>query len=95
MKIIPSRELRLNPGKVWKQMNREEPLVITSNGKPVALLCSTDSESLEATLEQWRQVNFLKTLRSAQKAASESGTSDLSMKDIDQEISIVRKKRRK
>lgn len=87
--------MRLNPGQVWKQLDREEPLVITSNGKPVALLCSTDSESLEDTLEEWRQVNFLKTIRAAHKAAAEAGTSALSSREIDREIAQVRKNRRK
>lgn len=95
MKIIPSRELRINPGQVWKQLDREEPIVITSNGKPVALLCSTDSESLEETFEQWRHVNFLKTLRAAQQAAAEAGTNVLSNREIDREIALVRKNRRK
>ena len=94
MKFISSRELRINPGKVWKRMDKAEPLVITSNGKPIALLCETDAESLEETLEQWRQIRFLKALRDSQEAAFVSGAKDFSLEEIDAEIANVRKKRR-
>ena len=95
MKFVSARELRINPGKVWKRLTPDEPLVVTNNGKPIALLCGTDAASLESALDEWRHVRFLKALRASQQAALESGTSSLSMKEIDKEIALSRKKRRK
>lgn len=38
MKFVSSRELRINPGAVWKRLRQEQDLVITANGKPRAVL---------------------------------------------------------
>ena len=38
MKFISSRELRNRPGLVQKELSNQEDLVLTSNGKPVAIL---------------------------------------------------------
>jgi len=94
MKFIPARELRINPGKIWKSLDPEDPLVVTSNGKPIALLCGTDAESLESTLEQWKHVRFLRALKNAQEISVKAHTDRLSPGEIDREIALVRKKRR-
>ncbi len=38
MKFLPSRELRLRPGRVWKDLKKAREMVVTANGRPVALL---------------------------------------------------------
>jgi len=38
MKFVTVRDLRLKAAKVWKQLQKEKEMVITSNGKPIALL---------------------------------------------------------
>ena len=55
MKFISSRELRINPGKVWAQLRDEKDLVITSNGKPIGVLTCADESSLEEVLAVLRQ----------------------------------------
>ena len=95
MKFIPARELRINPGKIWKSLDPEEPLVVTSNGKPIALLCGIDAESLESTLEQWRHVRFLRDLKNAQEISAKSHTDRLSTREIEREIALVRKQRKR
>jgi hypothetical protein len=95
MKFVSVRDLRLNPGNVWKDLNPDEPLVVLSRGKPIALLCGTDADSLEKTLDGWRHVQFQKALRASQESALKTGVSSLAREDIDREIKRERKGRRK
>lgn len=55
MKFVSSRELRINPGAVWKLLRQEKDLVITSNGKPVAVLTDAGEDTLEDVLGMLRQ----------------------------------------
>ncbi len=47
MKFVSSRELRINPGAVWHLLRQEKDLVITSNGKPVAVLVRQSAALLQ------------------------------------------------
>lgn len=55
MKFVASRELRINPGAVWKLLRQEKDLVITANGKPVGVLTHAEEDVLEDVLAALRQ----------------------------------------
>lgn len=42
MKFITVRDLRARPAKIWEDLGKEENIVITSNGRPLALLTGVD-----------------------------------------------------
>ena len=50
MQFVSVRELRGRSAAVWKALADEKELVVTSNGKPIALLTATSEESLEDSL---------------------------------------------
>ena len=50
MRFVSVRELRSQSASVWKALSEEKDLVITSNGKPIALLSAIVEEDLEASL---------------------------------------------
>ncbi len=58
MKFIPSRDLRIRPGQVWKQLREEGELIITYHGKPVALMVPVTEDNLEETLRYMRSVRL-------------------------------------
>jgi len=93
MKFIAAREIRINPGEVWKRLKPDEPLVITSNGKPIAFLAGLDAATMEETWDDWKHVRFLKALRASQRTAARSGSNSLSMEDIEKIISSARRDR--
>lgn len=70
-------------------------MVITSNGRPVALLPSVNESNLEASLSAWRQVRATRAVAALQTGAARQGLSTLSMEEIDSEISATRKSRKK
>lgn len=91
MKFIPSRDLRVRPGKVWKDLAKERQLVITSHGQPVAVMLPVTGEDLEDKILAIRQAEFMRTLREIQQQSVRNGTDKLTMAEIDAEIAEARK----
>jgi antitoxin (DNA-binding transcriptional repressor) of toxin-antitoxin stability system len=92
---ITVSDLKKRSAKQWSKSAKKGELVVTSQGQPVAVLLPTDARSLDATLSTLRSVRALQAQRSLQQAAEENGTSELSIADIEMEISAARRARRK
>jgi PHD/YefM family antitoxin component YafN of YafNO toxin-antitoxin module len=91
MKFVSSRELRINPGAVWKLLRQERDLVITSNGKPLGVLTIAEEKDLEdvlATLRQGRARSAVSRMREASLARGLDKLSDEALEGI------IRKARR-
>jgi prevent-host-death family protein len=91
MKFIPSRDLRVRPGKVWKDLAKEKQLVITSHGQPVAVMVPVTGEDLEDKVRTIREAEFMRTLREIQQESVRNGTDKLTMAEIDAEIAEAKK----
>jgi antitoxin (DNA-binding transcriptional repressor) of toxin-antitoxin stability system len=95
MKFLSVRDLRGNSARIWRELPNEKEMVVTSNGRPVALLTAVDSSTVEQSLSIWRRVRATQTIADIQRESMGKGTDRLSMTDIDTEIMRVRKGRRK
>ena len=93
MKFVSVRELRDRTAQLWRDLDREKDLVVTNNGKPVAILTATDSDSFERSLGEIRRSRASDALNAIQRDAAERGLDRLSMDDIDVEIQGSRKRR--
>jgi PHD/YefM family antitoxin component YafN of YafNO toxin-antitoxin module len=93
MKFIPSRDLRIRPGKVWKDLKVERELVVTSRGQPVAVMVSADGGNLEETLRSIRRARAMEALRAIHKRWDERGR-HLTMEEIDEIIRQTRAEQR-
>jgi len=93
MKFINVRELRLRPGEVWKKLKIEKDIILTLNGKPFAILNSTDEDRLEQTLAFLRRSRALEAMEKLQKYSKEKGLDKLTIEDIEKEIQSVRRER--
>jgi len=93
MKFLSVRDLRGKSAQVWRELPNEREMVITSNGRPVAVLTSVDEGNVEQSLAAWRQVRAMQAIASIQKSSMQQGTDGLSMKDIDAEIKLARSHR--
>lgn len=94
MKFVTVRDLRANSARVWKELQQEGELVVTSNGRPVAIVTPTDERQLEQSLRDLRQARALRAVRQMQTAARDAGKDRLGLKEIDAEIAAVRRARR-
>ena len=91
MRFVSVRELRGKSAAIWKELAQEQEMVITSNGKPIALLAATSEELLEELLAALRSTRALAAANAMQQASIKAGTDRLSAADIDDEIKAVRK----
>ena len=95
MKFISARDLRLKPGDVWKLAKKEKDVIITSRGKPVALLTNIEGEDLLEEIEVLRRVRALKALDNIHRRSVSIGTDKIPSREIEAEIRDVRKAREK
>ncbi len=55
MRFVSAREFRGNLAEVWRRLAEEHDIVITSNGKPVAILSAVSPDDLEESLAALRR----------------------------------------
>jgi len=94
MRFISVRDLSTKPREIWTKIKDEE-VVITSNGKPIALLSGVTEETLEKTVRSIRRSRALIALEEMQKKSIESGLDKLTDSQIESEIRAVRKSRKR
>lgn len=95
MKFLSVRDLRGNSAQVWRELPREKEMIVTSNGRPVAVLTAVNESNVESSLAAWRQARALQVITDIQTESARQGLSNVSMDDIDSEIARVRQNRRK
>jgi prevent-host-death family protein len=49
MEFVTIRDLRLKPAEVWDKLRRQRELVLTSNGRPVAVMAGVREDDVAET----------------------------------------------
>ena len=93
MKFLSVRDLRGKSAQIWKELPGEREMVVTSNGRPIAILAAITEKNLEESLSAFRQSRAVEAVVSLQRSSVERGTDKISMDEINAEIKAVRKKR--
>jgi prevent-host-death family protein len=93
MRYVSVRDLNTKPKEVWNKV-REDDVVVTSNGKPIAILTEASEATLDRRLKALRRSRALLAIEEMQKLAAERGLDRLTDKEIEAEIRAVRKNRR-
>ena len=89
MRFIQIRDLR--PAKIWEQLADEREMVITAQGKPIAILSSVSDDSWEETLAAFRRVRAIQAVDELQKQSVENSLDKMDLKEVNREIQAVRK----
>ncbi|MFH2065025.1 MAG: type II toxin-antitoxin system Phd/YefM family antitoxin [Pseudomonadota bacterium] len=95
MKFLSVRDLKARSSKVWAELPEQKEMIITSNGRPIALLSSIDENNLEQTLTAFRRARATNALAAIQYDSVQKGTDTISLDEIDAEIKTSRSKRKK
>jgi antitoxin (DNA-binding transcriptional repressor) of toxin-antitoxin stability system len=90
---ISINDLQKQPVGQWFHAADQGDLVVTSQGRPVAVLLPIHGVGLVSTLSVIRSVRAVQALAALQQAAAANGTRDLSQKDIEAEIEAARQSR--
>jgi Phd_YefM. len=93
MKFISVRDFRIKPGEVWKELKINKDIVITSNGKPIAILNPINDNNLESSITALRRARALLALEEIQREAVSKGFDKITDKEIEEEIKAVRAER--
>jgi antitoxin (DNA-binding transcriptional repressor) of toxin-antitoxin stability system len=94
MKFLSVRDLRSKSAEVWKGLATERELVVTSNGRPIAILSAVTEETLEETLAAIRRSRAVAAVSEIQRRSVQRGTDAITPAEIDAEIAAVRRDRR-
>ena len=95
MNFYTVRDLRTHPREVWQKLSEVHEVIITNNGKPSALMIEIDDENLEDVLASVRQSMAMRAVNRLRLSSMRSGKAEMTIEEIDAEISKVRKEKRK
>jgi antitoxin (DNA-binding transcriptional repressor) of toxin-antitoxin stability system len=91
MKFITVRDFRTSSANIWKSLPEEQEMVITNNGKPIALLTPLSDKTLENTIFSIRQARAINAVKLIQQESVKKGLDKTTMEEIDEEIKRIRK----
>lgn len=94
MRFVTVRDLRGKTSDLWKQLEQERELVVTSNGKPIAILSATDEESFEQCLWTLRRSRAGDALARLQRDAAKRRLTGLTSEEVAAEIQRSRAQRK-
>jgi antitoxin (DNA-binding transcriptional repressor) of toxin-antitoxin stability system len=95
MKFLSVRDLKTKSSQVWKELAGHKEMIVTSNGRPIALLSSINENNLEQVLSAFRRARAANAVASIQYESTQKGADKISKNEIDAEIKAVRSKRKK
>lgn len=90
MKFVSIRELRTRPGEVRRQLQQEGDLIVTSRGRPFALMISAEGEDVEELRLALRRARAQLAVAKMRKHAQDAGLERISSDEINAEIRQAR-----
>jgi len=93
MKFVTVRDFRIRPGEVWKNLEKDEEVIITSNGKPIAMMTGISDVTFDETIKVFRRTKAELAVSRMRKAAVKKGLRGISKEEIEVEIKAVRRAR--
>jgi prevent-host-death family protein len=90
MKLLAVRDFRNQSAKIWKSLKQEREMVITSNGKPVALLMPVEESSVEEMLSIIRQARATAALHALHLDSMQKGKNRMPLEKINTVIDKAR-----
>jgi antitoxin (DNA-binding transcriptional repressor) of toxin-antitoxin stability system len=95
MKFISIRELRNSSGRLKELLRENDRLLLTSNGRPLALITAVEEDDLENEIKAISRAKAALALERTRAAARERGQDGLGMEAIDATIRQIRQARNK
>ena len=94
MEFITVRDLRVRPGQVWDRLAQQQDIIVTSNGRPIALLTRISEDEVEETLIALRRARAQLAVSRMRTAAAQVGANRMTAAEIEAEIKKTRQTRR-
>ncbi len=92
MRFLSVRELRSRAG-IWRELDEAGEMVVTSNGKPVAVLAPVSEVELEPFLRALRRARASEAVERLQRESLRTGRDRISPDEVEAEIAAARRQR--
>ena len=93
MEFVTIRDLRLKPAEVWDKLRQQREIILTSNGRPVAVIAGVGENDVEETIAALRRARAQAAVSRLRRTAGERGADKLSAAEIESEIAQARRER--
>jgi len=90
MRFLSVRELRAKSAAIWNELQRDGEMIITSNGKPIAILSPTSENRVEESVRSIRRARASAAVSRMQRQSVLNGSDAITSNDIEAEISETR-----
>jgi len=80
---MSAREFRVNTGTMRRDLDRDEEVVLTANGRPFAIVSAVSPEWFDKELRAIRGARAKVALERVRTSAALAGTADLPMTEVD------------
>jgi len=94
MKFITVRDFRTKPAKIWEDLPIEQEMIITNNGKPIALLTPLSDSNIEETLKSIRKAKAINSIKNMQQISIKNKNIEMNDSEINDIIKETRKKKK-
>lgn len=95
MTFVTVRDLRAKSRQVWRRLAEERDLVLTANGRPIALMTAVSAGDFEESLAALRRARAMAALERVQSRSVSLGLDRRRPEEIEAEIRAARKARRR
>ncbi len=94
MQFISVRQMRQNSAELWKQLREDAEIILTSNGKPIAVMAGVDEKNVEKFILAFRKARAVMAMEEMHQTSIKAGTDKMSMAEIDAVVRQIRKSRK-
>lgn len=95
MTFITVRDFRTSSSSIWKKLPSEREIIVTNNGKPIALLTPLTDKTLEETVSAVRKAAAINAVKKMQEISVGLGNDNLTLDEINAIIADTRRKGKK
>ncbi len=93
MEFITMRDLRLSGAEIQRKLREQKQLILTVNGRPIAVIAGIGEDQVEETLAVLRQARAQLALSRMRQAAAAKGLDKMTEEEIESEIAAARQER--
>jgi len=93
MKFLSIRELRSSTAQLKEMLAGDGKIVLTTNGKPTALMIEVNENSFEDVLVDIRAAQARRAIRQLQEHSVREGLDHLTLDEINEEIAAARREK--
>lgn len=90
MRYVNVRDFRSKSASIWNTLKDNDEVIISSNGRPIALLSHIDEKNVDLIVQAFRKIKALLALDKLQHNSVKKGFDCLSQDAINEEIQAAR-----